>query len=522
VGFKDAADARAKARLGGLAKAAKRRQHTAPPPPFAGTILDVMDAARLTGPSWEAWRTFWRVVFGLPLSQADRATFMGHTGRLCVPAGPLREVWLIVGRRGGKSRAGAALYALWSAVRRDYAPLLAPGEKCVVPVVAADRKQARQVLSYLKGMARLPVFAPYVVAMLKDSVAFTTNAIVDVHSASWRSTRGYTSPAVVADEIAFWSNEDSANPDAEILAALRPGMATIPGAMLLGCSTPYAQRGELFKAFRRAYGQETDDVLVWKATSAEMNPSLDAATIAQAYEDDPAAAASEWGGDFRSDVSGFLDPEAVRACIVPDRRELPAVPGVRYVAFVDPSGGSVDSFTLCIAHREETKVPRPITMADADRIAAQRRSGQTNTRAVLDVLRERRPPFSPEDVVGEFAALLKSYGLSEVTGDHYAGQWPREAFAKAGIRYVTADQPKSAYYLELLPLVSAGRVELLDLPRLSAQLVGLERRTARSGKDSVDHAPGAHDDLANVAAGAAVLAAGPHQAPMLVSFGMSI
>jgi hypothetical protein len=34
-----------------------------------------------------------------------------------------------------------------------------------------------------------------------------------------------------------------------------------------------------------------------------------------------------------------------------------------------------------------------------------------------------------------------------------------------------------------------------------AQLVGLERRTARSGRDSIDHAPGGHDDLSNVIAG---------------------
>jgi hypothetical protein len=40
-----------------------------------------------------------------------------------------------------------------------------------------------------------------------------------------------------------------------------------------------------------------------------------------------------------------------------------------------------------------------------------------------------------------------------------------------------------------------------------AQFLGLERRTARGGKDSIDHAPQSHDDLANVAAGALVTAA---------------
>ena len=53
-------------------------------------------------------------------------------------------------------------------------------------------------------------------------------------------------------------------------------------------------------------------------------------------------------------------------------------------------------------------------------------------------------------------------------------------------------------------MLNARRVELLDLPRLSAQLCGLERRTARSGRDSIDHAPNAHDDLANAVAGVLV------------------
>jgi hypothetical protein len=49
---------------------------------------------------------------------------------------------------------------------------------------------------------------------------------------------------------------------------------------------------------------------------------------------------------------------------------------------------------------------------------------------------------------------------------------------------------------------------LLDNRRLISQLHGLERRTARGGKDSIDHGPGAHDDIANAVAGALVLAAG--------------
>ena len=101
--------------------------------------------------------------------------------------------------------------------------------------------------------------------------------------------------------------------------------------------------------------------------------------------------------------------------------------------------------------------------------------------------------------------MLKSYRVSRVRGDRYAGSWPSEAFRKVGISYEPAEKPKSALYGELLPLLNSGRAALLDEPRLVAQLVGLERRTARGGRDSIDHAPGGHDDVANAVAGALVL-----------------
>jgi hypothetical protein len=90
----------------------------------------------------------------------------------------------------------------------------------------------------------------------------------------------------------------------------------------------------------------------------------------------------------------------------------------------------------------------------------------------------------------EFSELLKSYNIRRISGDRYGGEWPRERFRVRGIEYVIADKPKSDLYRDLLPLLNSGRVELLDLPRLADQLTGLERRTARSGKDSIDHAPG--------------------------------
>ena len=59
------------------------------------------------------------------------------------------------------------------------------------------------------------------------------------------------------------------------------------------------------------------------------------------------------------------------------------------------------------------------------------------------------------------------------------------------------------------------RVELVDEPRVVAQLCGLERRTAWGGRDSIDHGPGGHDDLANAVAGALVAAAEAPRLPQI-------
>ena len=163
------------------------------------------------------------------------------------------------------------------------------------------------------------------------------------------------------------------------------------------------------------------------------------------------------------------------------RSELPPEPGVVYSAFCDPSGGVRDAMTLGVAHLSR---------------------GGT---CVLDAALEVRPPFHPDEAIEACVALLRRYGVAKITGDKYAGEWPRARFAEQGIEFEQSARPKSDLYGDLLPLINAGRVELLDLPRLSAQLCGLERRTHRSGKDSIDHAPGGHDDLANAVAGALVV-----------------
>jgi hypothetical protein len=450
------------------------------------TLLDALDDPQLFAPafhptaSWGAWRSALRALFALPPSSEDLTRYRTHTGRETWPSSPAREAWLVVGRRGGKSRI-AAVVAVFLACFRDYSRVLARGERGHVMVLAADRRQARVVFRYIAGLLDgVPMLAQMIERRRTEAIDLGNRITIEVHTASFRAVRGYTVCAAILDEVAFWPTEDSANPDVEIVAALRPTMATVPEPLLLGISSPYARRGVLWDAFKAHWGQDRSPVLVWRAPTVTMNPTLDARVIAAAYDADEAAASAEYGGEFRRDIETFVSREVIDACVIPGRRELPWVPGVEYRAFVDPSGGSSDSFGLAIAH---------IEARDRRRIA------------VLDVLREIRPPFSPEAATAELALLLRAFRVVEVTGDKYAGQWPAEAFRAHGVNYRPAEKPKSDLYRDSLPSFNAGTVELLDHPRLIAQLCSLERRTARSGRDTVDHPPHAHDDLSNVTAG---------------------
>lgn len=456
-------------------------------PDRSATLLDAMSdpdwfGPIFSGPTWARWRVFLKALFGLPMTDDERTLYTQHTERPTPPSEPAREAWVIVGRRGGKSQI-AALAAVWLALQ-DYSGSLSPGEVGTLPIIAADRNQARTVFRYIEGLIEsVPVLRAMVAHKTKESIALSNRVVIEVHTSSFRAVRGYTLIGVVADEVAFWRSEDSANPDVEILTGLRPGMATIPNALLLCISTPYSRRGALWTAYRDHFGRDHDPVLVWQASTQTMNPSVDQRLIRQAFEDDEAAALAEYGGQFRSDVEVFLSEEVLARVVVPDRHELPAMRQARYVAFADPSGGSQDSFTLAIAHRD-----------------------LTTGKIVLDRVCEARPPFNPSEVVESFSQVLRSYGVSKVTGDRYAGEWPVEAFRRNRITYEPSELTKSDLYLEALPLLTSGAVELPDAPRLLSQLRALERRTSRNGKDSVDHPPLGHDDLSNAAAGAIVLA----------------
>jgi hypothetical protein len=111
-------------------------------------------------------------------------------------------------------------------------------------------------------------------------------------------------------------------------------------------------------------------------------------------------------------------------------------------------------------------------------------------------------------VTQEFAALVEQYGCTEVVGDNYSADWVATTWRAAGLAYQRSERNKSAIYLEALPLFTRGLISLPNHAQLLRELRLLERRTHRSGKDTVDHGPRGNDDHANAMCGCAVLVAG--------------
>jgi hypothetical protein len=429
----------------------------------------------LAGDSWQAWRVLLVASMGEPLTDDERAVFKKLTGREREPGQRVEELCAIAGRRGGKSRAMATLAAYLGGLCKH--PLVR-GERGVLLCIAPDQRQAAIVLDYTTAaFEQSPILKQLIVNRTADTLELSNGISIEVRASSFRRLRGPTFVAVICDEAAFWfSDELAANTDSEIVNAVRPGLATTGGPLIIA-SSPYAKAGLVWELHRQHYGPTGDPlVLIAQAASRDLNPTLSEAVVARALARDEPAARAEYLGQFRDDIAAFIDRDRVLACVEPGVFERPPVKGTRPFSFTDPSGGSSDS--MCAA----------VGFVDGDIL-------------VVSAIREINAPFDPESATEEIAQMLALYKIDKTVGDRYSGQWCAQAFEKRGIKYEHAEQNRSQLYLELLPRVNAKTIRLLDHSRAINQICMLQRRTTRGRNDTIDHPDGAHDDIANAIAG---------------------
>jgi hypothetical protein len=243
-------------------------------------IIEALDDANLLGASirdaesWKPWRALLAAAFGLPLSSDELALYRAGTGRTVPPGAPASYLWLIIGRRGGKSFA-MALIAVFLAVFKDWRRYLSPGERAIVLLVAADREQAKILHRYCQGILNPPILQSLVLNVTASEIELKGGVTIEVVTRSYRTVRGRSVCVAVLDELSFWRDDDSANPDSEVLNAVRASMATFGSdAMVIAGSSPYARRGVLWDVFRRWHGKDDARNLVWQAATRTMNPTV--------------------------------------------------------------------------------------------------------------------------------------------------------------------------------------------------------------------------------------------------------
>jgi len=446
-------------------------------------IQFIRDPKLISGNLSPHQETALRLLYGLTLTKKMQAIAREALDTQHLPKGKFNEGTFVCGRRSGKSDRLCANVAVFEAVTGQHEKHLAPGERGTILLVAQDMRAAKVLFGYIKAKFEgSPLLSQLLQDIRKSEIDLTNNLSISIFPCSFRAPRGFSVPVAILDELAFFRHE-GAIIDREVVDSIRPSQATFPNSKLIKASSPYSKSGELFRDFATRHQRE--DLLCFQATSWQMNPSIPESFLQNEKERDPEMYSREYLAEFSSSISNVFDREYVSDCIQIGRHELPYVADFSYSASVDPSGGGmIDEFAMCICHRDGHRI-------------------------VQDVIRGWLSP-RPADTVEEAAKLLRTYKISTVVGDKYSGQWVRESFMKAGIRYQVAKLTSSDALLELLPMINQQSIELLDDKKQTNQLISLERRTSRTGaKDVLSHPQGGHDDRAVVLALAATLASKP-------------
>jgi hypothetical protein len=448
-----------------------------------------------------AQETLLRGIYGEPLVNEEQRDIW----RLCTereyPAHPFSEVTVISGARSGKDSRIAAPIVVYEAFFGGHEHRVAKGEVGTIVLVAQDAKAAGIAFNYIvEYIQQSPVLSAMLDGVpLMNSLRLTNGLVIQCFPCTLRSMRGFSIPVAVMDELGFFRLEGQAEADVEIQTSIRRGMVGFTsGTKLIKISTPYMRGGVLYEDFNRGFGQNDPDLLVWRASSLLMNPSVGVERLDRERRLDPVRFAREYQAEFSEDLAAFLPSAWIEAAVVSGRHELPPLQNTTHVAAVDPNGGGPDAFTLAIVHTE--------------------RHGAT-TKVVQDVMKGWSKPRDSaanlEGAVAEIASIVKAFRLATVVGDRYAKGWVREAFARHGITYRDATTrmngetvllDRSTAYLEVEPLFAQGHIDILDHPTLIRELRRLERRPHPGGKDRIDHPRGLHDDYANALALAAAQA----------------
>ncbi len=194
----------------------------------------------------------------------------------------------------------------------DLKPYLTPDERCAIVILSATRVQSRKVYQYILGnFQSIDLFRPYLKNITADTIGLTNAIDIEIRTSDFRTIRGATVWLAICDELAFFYIEGTANPDVEILNALRPALASLHGQLAV-ISSPYAKRGELWNNFKKYFGNiDALWMLFAKGSTRLFNPLISQKFLDRQFERDPVAARSEYDAEFRDDCESFMSRELI-------------------------------------------------------------------------------------------------------------------------------------------------------------------------------------------------------------------
>lgn len=392
------------------------------------------------------------------------------------------EATFICGRRSGKTIFLGALIALYVAFVYHGVP---SGEHAYVVLIAPFRKQAQEAFRAVKKYIRnSPILRQCVARIGKDEIVLRNGVIIACWTCSAVNVRGASVICAICDEIAFWPHgETSANPEEEVMEALRPAMATLTGTKLIKISTPFRKEGILWNEFQRRHEL---DHLVWQLSTAEMNPTgVSAAFLEKERQRNEEKYLREYEAQFTDHIAGWIGSNTLETCIRRGCTELPPHRDATYVAAIDPALKR-DDWALVIAERT----------SDGTIIVA-RTMAWTGT---------AKEPLVFESVCEEIARILKSYDINVLFGDQHCAVVIQQTFLKLGItfrEFNVSARTKMDVFSNLKHLLIGKKIQLPDDPKLLSQFRSLREHKMANGNVEIRSGHGAKDDLVFAAALAA-------------------
>ena len=182
--------------------------------------------------SWSSWLTVLKAAFGQELTAQELTTFEQVAGERPVPTSRVRELWAIVGRRGGKSRGSQPPSRFTLAASASIAlPMVRSGTSWYLQHQEIRQRSCSSIAS--RSSNNSPILRQELLSVTASEIRLRGNIVIGVHSNSFRNVRGRTLIACIFDECSFWRSDDSANPDLETYRAVRPALITPHGTGML-------------------------------------------------------------------------------------------------------------------------------------------------------------------------------------------------------------------------------------------------------------------------------------------------